>query len=308
VRGRAELGSRRDESETTAGVEMTTGLSGNRAEVDGQDVTDGSSESSQSAAASSGTDWEVWRPRITIAVVLAVYLALGVLANLPAWLGGASHTVQCGACGDIGQEVWFLAWSAHAVTHLQDPLRTNLLNYPYGADLADNTSMPLAGALGIPITWLFGSIATYNVLFSLAFAGSAAAAFFVLRRFTSWTLAAFTGGLLYGFSPFMVAVGQGHLFLLLAPVPPLMFLAFHEILVRQQARWWLAGGALGLLMIVQLGWSAEVLAMALTIAAIGVVVLALARPHLIRQRLPYALKAVVLGFVILAPLALWLAS
>jgi hypothetical protein len=246
----------------------------------------------------------VWQRRIGVASVLAVYLGIGVLANLPSWLGGVTHTMQCGGCGDSGQEVWFLAWAAHAVIHLQDPLRTNWINYPYGVDLADNTSMPLAGVIGTPVTLLFGPVATFNVLFSLAFAGSAAAGFFLLRRFTTWIAAAFVGGLLYGFSPYMIGQGEGHLFLLLAPVPPLMVLVLHDIVVRQRGRWWLAGAGLGLLMILQLGWSAEILACTLTVALIGVVVLAVARPRLVRERFAYAVKAIVLAGVLLAPFAL----
>ena len=65
--------------------------------------------------------------------------------------------------------------------------------------------------------------------------------FFVLRRYTTWIPAAFIGGLLYGFSPYMVGQGEGHIFLMLAPVPPVMFLLLDEILVRQSARWWLMG-------------------------------------------------------------------
>jgi len=84
-----------------------------------------------------------------------------------------------------------------------------------------------------------------------------------------------------------------------------MFLLLDEILVRQQARWWLTGAAFGLVMIVQLGFSAEVLACTLTVAAIGVVVLVIARPHLVRQRLPYVVKAAALSVVLLAPAALW---
>jgi hypothetical protein len=249
----------------------------------------------------------IWRRRLGFASVIAVYLGLGVLANLPSWTGGVTHTMQCGGCGDSGQEVWFLGWAAHALTHLQDPLRTAWINYPWGVDLADNTSMPLAGIIGTPITLLFGPVATFNVLFSLAFAGSASAAFLLLRRFTTWMPAAFVGGLLYGFSPYMVGQGEGHLFLLLVPVPPLVLLLMHETVVRQRWRWWLAGLALGLLMIVQLGWSAELLACTVTVALIGVVVLAIARPRLVRARFGYAFKAIALGFVVLAPFALWFA-
>ena len=150
-------------------------------------------------------------------------------------------------------------------------------------------------------------MASFNVVFSLAFAGSAAAMFFVLRRFTTWILAAFVGGLLYGFCPYMIGQGEGHIFLILALVPPVMFLLLDEILVRQRARWWLVGVLLGLVMIVQLGWSAEVLACILLVAAIGIVLVCLARRHLIRERLAYAAKAVGLGVVLLAVPAVWFA-
>jgi len=258
-------------------------------------------------APSVATSGEPRRRRVAVVVVVAIYLGLGVLSNLPSWTGGVTHTMQCGGCGDSGQEVWFLAWAAHALTHFQDPLRTNWINFPWGVDLADNTSMPLAGAIGTPITLAFGPIATFNVLFSLAFAGSATAMFFLIRRYVNWTLAAFVGGLLYGFSPYMVGQGEGHLFLLLAPVPPLMFLLLDEIVVRQSARWWLLGILLGLVMIVQLGWSAELLACTMTVALIGIVVLAIARRHLIRRHLPYAVKAIALGVVLLVPAAAWFA-
>ncbi len=242
-----------------------------------------------------------------MAAVLVAYMGLGVVANLPSWTGGVTHTMQCGGCGDSGQEVWFLAWGAHALTHLVDPLRTNFINYPWGVDLADNTSMPLAGAIATPVTMLWGPVASFNIVFSLAFAGSAAAMFFVLRRFTTWILAAFVGGLLYGFSPYMVGQGEGHIFLILALVPPVMFLLLDEILVRQRARWWLVGILLGLVMILQLGWSAEVLACILLVAAIGIVLVCLARRQLIRERLAYAAKAVGLGVVLLAVPAVWFA-
>jgi hypothetical protein len=248
-----------------------------------------------------------WRRRLVLAGVVIAYLGLGVVANLPSWTGGVSHTMQCGGCGDSGQEVWFLAWGAHALTHLTDPIRSNFINYPWGVDLADNTSMPLAGAIATPITLIFGPIVTFNVVFSLAFAGSATTMFFVLRRYTRWIPAAFVGGLLYGFSPYMVGQGEGHIFLILALVPPVMFLLLDEIIVRQSARWWLMGVLLGLAMIVQLGWSAEVLACVLLIAAIGVIVIAIARPRLVRSHLAYATKAIALGGVILAPVAAWFA-
>ena len=46
---------------------------------------------------------------------------------------------------------------------------------------------------GSPITFLWGPIATFNVLIDLAFLTSATACYFMIRRFVSWWPAAFAG-------------------------------------------------------------------------------------------------------------------
>ncbi len=64
---------------------------------------------------------------------------------------------------------------------------------------------------------------------------SALAMFFLLRRWVSWSPAAFFGGLLYGFSPFiLIGLTDGHLMLSMAPVPPLLVLCLDELLARQR--------------------------------------------------------------------------
>jgi len=235
-------------------------------------------------------------------------LLLGFLANLPVWLHGPSNVLICGGCGDNGQEVWFLASTAHAISHGSSPFVTNWINFPWGANLMDNTSMPLAGLIGAPITLAFGPVLTYSVLFTLSFAGSAAAAFFALRRYVSWIPAAFVGGLLYGFSPYMIGEGLGHLFLLLAPLPPLMLLCLDEIVVRQRRRWWVAGGVLGLLAACQVFLSIELLSIFALMATVGLVLLALARVDLWRshwRHVAAALAAAVVVFAIVSAYPLY---
>lgn len=243
------------------------------------------------------------RRRLATILCLSAYLVLGLLANLPVWLGGASHVLVCGGCGDSGQEVWFLASAAHAVDHWNDPLVTNWINFPWGANLMDNTSMPLAGIIGTPITIAFGPVTTYSVLFTLSFAGSAAAAFFALRRYVSWIPAAFVGGLLYGFSPYMVGEGLGHLFLMLAPLPPLMLMCLDDIVVRRRHRWWVSGGALGLLAGCQLLLSSELLAIFTLMAVIGLVILAVARFDLMRSRSPRVVASLAATLVVFSVIA-----
>ncbi len=242
-----------------------------------------------------------WRLDRTVWLSIAVYGVLAVLAYLPAWSHGPGHTLNCGGCGDNGQEVWFLAWGAHALTNLEDPLRTTWLHYPWGADLANNTAMPLLGLLGTPITLLFGPVATYNLLLWLAFVASATAAMFACRRWVRSSTAAFLGGLLYGFSPFMVGQGAGHLFMLMAFVPPLLLLVLHDILVRRAWSPQRAGLLLGLLVIVQLGISEEVLAEDGLIAVAGVVLYALFRRSELRANWVHVTRSLTLGLGIAFP-------
>ena len=84
----------------------------------------------------------------------------------------------------------------------------------------DNTTMPLVGALGTPITLIFGPIATFNIMLNLALASSAMTFYLMARRFIRWRQAALVGGLLYGFSPFVAAEGRAHLFLIVASSLP----------------------------------------------------------------------------------------
>lgn len=206
---------------------------------------------------------------------LACYLALAVFAYWGAWSGGAARTSLCGGCGDIALNSWFLAWTPFAVLHLHNPLVTTWINYPQGANLLANTSILLPGFLATPVTLLFGPLASFNLLATLALAVSAASAFFVLRRFAPWPPAAFVGGLLYGFSPYMVNQGYAHLNLTLVAIPPLILLVLEEVVVRQRGRPVPWGIALGLLVVAQFFTSTEILTSTAIMAAIGIVALLL---------------------------------
>lgn len=212
---------------------------------------------------------------VAVGSAAAAYLALALLANLHVWSHGVTHTLTNNG-PDVDEEVWFLAQTPWALVHGVNPLANNWLNYPAGVDLMDNTAMPLLGVLGWPITFLFGPVATYNVLFDVAFASSGLTFFAMMRRFTPWWPAAFIGGLLYAFSPFMAAVGFGHLFLLANPVAPLVIIVIDRILRTGKGSWWGNGLALGLCLAAQFYISTEVLASMVVLLVSALVVLGVA--------------------------------
>ena len=216
--------------------------------------------------------------RRTIVLAGTTYAILALLVYWPILPWDNSRLPLC-ACGDAIQGVWFLHWTPFALLHGHNPFLTNYFDYPGGVNLAQNTSMPLLGILSAPIRWLFGPVAALNAMLWLAFPASATACFFALRRWVLWSPAAFIGGLLYGFSPYMIGQGIGHLNLLFVPGPPLILLTLDELVVRRRWRPRTSGIVLGLVAGAQFLISPEVFAGTAVLAAIGLMVLMIANPH-----------------------------
>ena len=203
-------------------------------------------------------------------LVAIVYVGVSLLANAGAWSHGITHTVQIGGA-DVPEEIWYLAQTPWALLHGHNPLANNFLNAPSGINLMDNTTMPLVGALGTPITLIFGPIATFNVMLNLALASSAMTFYLMARRFIRWRPAAFVGGLLYGFSPFVAAEGGAHLFLIFGFIPPLVILFLDRFLRTKSDPPWLTGILVGACFVAQLYISAEVFAAMAVMTALAAV-------------------------------------
>ena len=212
------------------------------------------------------------RPWLVTAGVAAVYLALSLLANRAAWAHGIAHSIQTSGGNDVPEEIWFLAQTPWVLLHGHNPLVNNWLNAPAGIDLMDNTTMPLLGIVALPVTVLFGPIATFNVLIDVAIFASAMSFYLMARRFVSWWPAAFVGGLAYGFSPFTAATANGHLFLLFQAVPPLVILFVDRFLRSEKASPVWAGVAVGLCFVAQFYVSTEVFASLVVMTCIAVVI------------------------------------
>jgi hypothetical protein len=209
-----------------------------------------------------GTRWSWLSGRRATALCLLVYAALAVLAFAPVspLSTGALPTAGNGnpAGSDAFQMSWFLAFTPYAITHGSSLFHTNLIVYPAGVNLADNTTVPVLGVLGWPITATLGPVATFNFLIRLSFFVSSVSMFFVLGRWCSTWQARFVGGLLYGFGPYMT--GQAlHLDLVFVPIPPLLVLLGDELLVRRRVRAPLLGLLIGLAAGVQYLISPDVL-------------------------------------------------
>ncbi len=230
----------------------------------------------------------------TTALAFTGYLALAVGLWWNVWSTHPSNVTSC-ACGDASLFIWFLEWPAYALSHGHSPFYSAALFHPSGINLLSNTSVLAVGTVLAPVTWLFGPVATMNVASTLGPALSALAMFWLMRRWVSWTPAAFVGGLLFGFSPFVfVNVAGGHLMTTFLCVVPLIVACLDELFVRQTRRPVSVGVALGLLVTVQFFLSTEVLAIVVVCTVAALVLLAAyataSEPGRIAERVAYSLR------------------
>ncbi len=207
---------------------------------------------------------------------MATYLVLALLLWWQVWTAHPTSTTTCG-CGDAARFLWFFEWPAFALTHGHSLLYSSWLFHPTGINLLNDTSVLALGVLLTPVTLAFGPVAAMNVALTLAPALSALAMFVLLRRWVAWTPAAFVGGLVYGFSPFLVTeLALNQLNIAFLAVPPLVVLALDELLVRQRRSPYRIGAGLGALVVVQFFVSTEVLVITGLFVVVAVVLVVVA--------------------------------
>ncbi len=238
--------------------------------------------------------------------VIVAFTVPAVVLWWHAWSDGPGTTVRCN-CLDPGQQVWFVDWPAYALSHGLNIFSTTWLWPPYGVNLLTNASSPLVGFVLAPVTWAFGPFVATTLALTLAPGLSAWGAWLACRRFVRWPPACVVGGLLFGYSPFVVQdVAQGHLGVALLVVPPLMLVVLHEIFVRRQRSATWCGVTLGLLVCAQFMISQEILLLTVLTAAAAIVLAAVLAPRRTWTTAFFALRAfalaaVVSGLVLAAP-------
>jgi hypothetical protein len=238
--------------------------------------------------------------RIQLRMLLA-FLGLAVLLLGSTWLSPTTRIVG-GGVGDPGIFTWSLRWTPFAIGRQISPLFSDYLNYPDGINLMWNTWVPLPGLLLSPLTLAFGPVLSFNVLLTLGFGLSAWSAYLAILRYVPNHGAAAVGGLVYGFSPAMVAHSH-HLNLVLIFLLPWLLVLVEEIVVHQdRSPVWL-GVALGLAGAAQVLIGVELFAGALVLGGLLLVALVAMQAPLAPGRVRYAATAFAVGLVVFAVLA-----
>lgn len=106
---------------------------------------------------------------------------------------------------------WFFALAAHSVAHGENPLWSDLQNYPNGVNLMANTAMFGLSIPMAPITLLFGPTLTWAIALTAGLAGTAYAWYWLFSRTVAASRGASAlGGALCGFAPGMISHANGH--------------------------------------------------------------------------------------------------
>jgi len=241
------------------------------------------------AAPSSHTEPDTPRsPTATVVLHLAVFggfVALGVVLCWRVWITGHPTSTFTCQCGDPSQELWFLTWTPWAIIHGHFPFLSNAIFAGQGgANMMVNTSWMVPSVVVAPITWLFGPIASFNLAATVAPAISGWCCFVATRKVTTFVPGQVLGGLLFGFSPFVLQNDPfGHLDFTLLFFPPLAFILLFDLFVTHRRRPARVGALIGALVVVQFFTSTEFLAMCVLI-----IVLALTAAVLMAPRVAWA--------------------
>lgn len=161
------------------------------------------------------------RALIGHAIAVLVY---GVLAVLLVDHGAPLGKDILGLSSDPLLFIWCLAWWPHAVLQHLDPLHVRLLWQPGGIDLAWITSIPFLALLAAPVTLSFGPLVSYNLLAIAAPCLAACSAYLLCFYVSRRPVAAFCGGLVFGFSSYEMAESLEHLNLAFSALVPLLLL------------------------------------------------------------------------------------
>lgn len=213
-----------------------------------------------------------WLPGHEGLLALGVYLAISLL-----WYRGAvahmGSNCACGVSADPGDNadfLWWFEWFVHALGHGLPLLHPTAIWTPTGLNMAGTTASLLLGAIGAPLTLVWGPLVAYNVVMILAPAVSAWGAYRLCRYISGSFPAALIGGATYGFSSIELAQLVGHIQMVVMCCPPLVVLCAIRCLdgTWSRRRYLIS---MSLLLIVQILLSLEV---AFTMTLAGAIALA----------------------------------
>jgi hypothetical protein len=174
------------------------------------------------------------RPYGRAALALLVYGFLSVVMTWPLAARLTTH-VPAGAGGDVWVHQWTLWWLKSCVTRGLNPFYTDLLYYPVGVSLTSHNIAWVNFALWLPLQAIFGNYQAYGSMYISLFALNGFAMYLLAREWTGSPSAAFVGGLVYGFWPYVLSQ-SGHPNMIVILWLPLAVLYLRRTIEKKRKR------------------------------------------------------------------------
>jgi hypothetical protein len=192
--------------------------------VEANESTTLATPSMREFAKNASAKYGMWVTFIFYLILSYLLFAFSIGFNLTkSYIGPYAH--------DQISSIWALYWWPYAISHHINPLFSTFIWHPYGTDLSiAPVSVPGAGLIALPITLIFGPVASYNILIIIGSALSAFFTFLITKYLTNSFKAGVISGLIFGFSTYQFAQVI-HLNLVLTFLIPLigyLFLLFWE--------------------------------------------------------------------------------
>ncbi|HMQ32330.1 MAG TPA: hypothetical protein PKD53_16480, partial [Chloroflexaceae bacterium] len=165
---------------------------------------------------------------------MAGFVALTALMLWPLLPRLATHVP--GHPGDAFEYVWKLElFSEQLLDRRQSPTFVPELMHPAGFELAHSEMTPANTLLGLPLTRLFGPIASYNLLNLASYVLSGFFCYLLIHRLGARRLAAFVGAIAFAFAVRRFYHLRGHLPLMPTQFLPLALYGLEGLLTRRRS-------------------------------------------------------------------------
>ncbi|MGD2144319.1 MAG: hypothetical protein PVF54_07570, partial [Anaerolineae bacterium] len=171
--------------------------------------------------------------RATLLLVLLVYSVLTILMTWPIAARLGTHVP--GGTVDLWVHRWTFWWVKRSIVQGHSPFYTRLLYYPRGVSLAYQNIAWLNIGLWLPLQALLGSNVAYSLVFLAVLVLNGVSMHLLVKELLDSRPAAFIGGLIYGFWPYVLS-HYGHPNMMVAFGVPLALLHVKRTLEEQRLR------------------------------------------------------------------------
>lgn len=172
-----------------------------------------------------------WQKHRVSLGVFVVYGFMTLIVTYPVGFRLSSHLA--GVATDSFEHLWLMWWGKKAMLDLGTSMaNVSYLYYPWGTYHPLLSVTPLVQITELPLVLLFKPVVAYNLTFLSTFVLTAFTTYLLCYAITKDRLAAFVGGLIFGFAPTRSIHGFGHLAQITTYWFPLYALAVTKFLRR----------------------------------------------------------------------------